>query len=249
MGNQNGTIGRESGIPAAPPAAARTGTPAPARPGTPAPAAARTGTPALEAARNRAPRTEQSGTGTPARAEEKQSKETVRLPVVKPRADVTITPENEVNVPKPKQKRGKKAKAPEALGAEQLSALIGSLSDIVASRAGEHWKLSKNECMTIAEPAAKLVNNSEQLKQLAEHSDALALVMACVIVFAPRVLITAQNSKQKRVKNNAAKSRSNRGEVHRENVGVNEQQRINAVDAPPVVPDGGKLYSEIDIGG
>ena len=204
---------------------------------------------ALEAARSRAPRPADRGTGAAGAGADKReikSKETSGLPPVKPK-DVVISEANEVEVPKQRKKRTPKNKTPEAVNTSQLTTLIITVSEVAASRAGDHWKLTKAEAESIADPAAKLINNNETLKKITEHSDALALVAACLIVFTPRVMVTAQNNKQKRVKANAGTRRTNNGEALKLGTVRNEVKQSNPDDVKTPVPDGGKLSTEIDI--
>ena len=112
----------------------------------------------------------------------------------------------DVNIPEPqqpKQKRKytKKAKEekPQTLNSEQLTSLIVAISSMVASREGmSHWLISESEAKQISEPLSNIIEKSEHLKSLGEHADAFALVTACLMIFAPRLIITLQTNKAKK---------------------------------------------------
>ena len=94
---------------------------------------------------------------------------------------------------------------------------------MVASREGmSHWLISESEAKQISEPLANIIEKSEQLKSLGEHADAFALVTACLMIFAPRVIITLQTNKAKKgVKkingkyNNETKSTDSNKQIYR----------------------------------
>lgn len=83
----------------------------------------------------------------------------------------------------------------------QFEAMLIGLSEYVASRPGcEHWKMTQKEVQSITEPFGNILAKSEYMAQFAEHSDAIALVFACVTIFAPRIIITVNNQKEKKPK-------------------------------------------------
>ena len=112
----------------------------------------------------------------------------------------------EVNIPQPqapKQKRKytKKVKEekPQSFNAEQITGLIVAVSSMVATRDGmAHWLITESEAKQIAEPLSNIIEKSESLKSLGEHADAFALVTACLVIFAPRLIITFQSNKSKK---------------------------------------------------
>lgn len=112
------------------------------------------------------------------------------------------------NVEKPKTTRKKPRKVNKkkadtnTIGADQISILITSLSAIVASRPNTaHWQLTPDESKSIAEPLAKLIEKNDNLKNLGEHADALALVTACITVIAPRAILSVNMAKVEKEKN------------------------------------------------
>ena len=139
----------------------------------------------------------------------------------------------DVNIPEPqqpKQKRKYTKKAKEennSFDSKQITAFIVAVSSMVASREGmSHWLISEAEAEQIAKPLSNIIAKSEHLKVLGEHADAFALVSACLMIFAPRLIITLQTNKSKKgVKklnvtgkhNNDTKSTNSNNKAHREN--------------------------------
>ena len=115
----------------------------------------------------------------------------------------SINPPPVPDSPKKKQRkpRQKKEDKSTTFNASQLSALIVSLSAIVASRPGlEMFVISEIEAQQIATPLANMIAKSEQLSQLSEHADALALVTATFVIMAPRMMMYFDAQKQRRLK-------------------------------------------------
>ena len=99
---------------------------------------------------------------------------------------------------KPRKVNSKKAQA-DTIDTTQINALIATLSAIVASRPDcEHWLLTEKEIDSITQPMAKMLAESEALSKINENSNQIALVIACVSVFAPRLFVTAQKMKEKK---------------------------------------------------
>ena len=126
-------------------------------------------------------------------------------------AAVKTTPEDSSKAPAPaapqKQQRRKKAPAKKqnatGFNAEQISALILSVSTITASRPGlEVFALTEPEAMQIATPLANMIAKSETLSKAGEYSDAISLVTACLVVMVPRLLIYSDQQKKKKLEKN-----------------------------------------------
>ena len=99
---------------------------------------------------------------------------------------------------KPRKTKQKKAET-NPLTADSVAVLISTLSAIVGSRPNcEQWILTEAEVKSLAEPIAKIIAENEAFANVGQYSNQIALVMACVTVFVPRVIITVQ--KQKEVK-------------------------------------------------
>lgn len=104
--------------------------------------------------------------------------------------------------PQKKKKRSPRKKKQEqtAASAEQISAFLLATSQIVGSREGmEVFTLQPEETMQLATPIANMIEKSEKLQNLGEHADAISLVTASLIIFAPRVMIYTEQQKQKKI--------------------------------------------------
>lgn len=139
-----------------------------------------------------------TGTTTGARAttKGKQTEKSSELPPI-------VVPQ-----PEEKKKRGrppktttsvKTKKNETSLNVSQITALIVATSSMMASREGfEHWMITEKEAQQIAQPLSNIIENNESFKKIAEHSDSIALVTACIMIFAPRIVITIQKGKKKK---------------------------------------------------
>lgn len=149
--------------------------------------------------RNGSSTTATNGTaGTAGKTEEKKP---LGLPILTDEAPAPTPAE-----PKKGKKRKitkKQKKEETSFNASQISALILTASNIIASREGlEVWALQENEATQLATPIANMIAKSEKLQQLGEHSDAIALVTASMMIFAPRAIIFNQQQKQKKINKN-----------------------------------------------
>lgn len=100
-----------------------------------------------------------------------------------------------------KKTRAKKTKSaePPVINSTMISGLIGALSTIVASRPNmEIWKLSDEEIKSVAEPLANIIQKSEQLSKIAEHTDAIALTIAVTTIAVPRVMYMSNQAKERK---------------------------------------------------
>lgn len=107
--------------------------------------------------------------------------------------------------PKKKQQRKprKKKEEPTAFNADQLSALILSTSAIIGSRPGmEIWTLRPEEATQLATPIANMAAKSEKLQNMGEYADAIALVTASLVIFAPRAMVYHDQQKAKKIQKN-----------------------------------------------
>ena len=84
---------------------------------------------------------------------------------------------------------------------EQMNALIVSTSAVVASRPNcSHWIITEKEADSITTPLLKMIAESEKLEVIAKNSNQIALVLACITIFAPRIFITIQQNNVKTIK-------------------------------------------------
>ena len=108
---------------------------------------------------------------------------------------------------KPKKVNTKKVK--EVIDTNQIETLIKTISVMVSSRQGqEHWLLLDSEVKAIAEPLTNILKDSNAFNSISEHSNAVALVIACITIILPRTIksitdISKKKKKEKEVKKNA----------------------------------------------
>ena len=160
----------------------------------------------------------------------------------------------EINIPEPttQKKRGRPRKQSQnkndvsVLNIESITGIIVSVSSIIASREGyAHWLITKAEAEQIAKPLSNIIANNENLKQLTEHADSFALISACIMIFAPRLLITITQSKGKKEKkknavevkknDNARKSFSDSGRTDKPSAAANNVNRSPVFESIPTV--------------
>ena len=121
---------------------------------------------------------------------------------------------------KPKKVNTKKAK--EVIDTTQIETLIKTISVMVSSRPGqEHWLLLDSEVKAIAEPLTNILKDSNAFNSISEHSNAVALVIACITIILPRTIksitdISKKKKKEKEVKKNVelrgSKTKNNRND-------------------------------------
>lgn len=107
---------------------------------------------------------------------------------------------------KPKKVNSKKTK--EVIDTNQIETLIKTISVMVSSRPGqEHWLLLDSEVKALAEPLTNILKDSNAFNSISEHSNAVALVIACITIILPRTIksisdINKKKKKEKEVKKN-----------------------------------------------
>lgn len=98
---------------------------------------------------------------------------------------------------KPRKVNGNKKDTSPALDVTQLNLIIAGVSTAIASRPNcQHWLLSEAEINSITVPLSKMLAESEMFSGMGQYSNQIALVMACLTVFAPRLFITLQMTKE-----------------------------------------------------
>lgn len=107
---------------------------------------------------------------------------------------------------KPKKVNTKKSK--DVIDTTQIETLIKTISVMVSSRPGqEHWLLLDSEVKALAEPLTNILKDSDAFSSISEHSNAVALVIACITIILPRTIksisdISKKKKKEKEVKKN-----------------------------------------------
>lgn len=114
-----------------------------------------------------------------------------------------------VPVPEPKKattakrKRKKKAVKPPTFSSEQISALIMAMSGIMASRPDfAIFALSEAEAQQLAQPIANIIENTGYSEAVGKYADHIALITACLMIFAPRIIVFSQQQKAKKIEKN-----------------------------------------------
>ena len=140
-----------------------------------------------------------TGTGPRAGTQAEEKKPAGLSAVNNPAAPVPEAPKKQTK----RKKSAPKKKTPDSFNSDQISALIMSASAIVASRPGmEVFMLRPEEANQLATPLANMIEKSEKLQSLGEHADALSLVTASLVIFAPRVLVYSDQQKKKKLERN-----------------------------------------------
>ena len=107
---------------------------------------------------------------------------------------------------KPKKVNTKKTK--EVIDTTQIETLIKTISVMVSSRPGqEHWMLLDSEVKALSEPLTNILKDSNAFSSISEHSNAVALVIACITIILPRTIksvtdLSKKKKKEKEVKKN-----------------------------------------------
>ena len=100
---------------------------------------------------------------------------------------------------KPKKVNNKKSK--EVIDTNQIETLLKTVSVMISSRKGqEHWLLLDSEVKALSEPLTNILKDSNAFNSISEHSNAVALVIACITIILPRTIksITDINAKKKK---------------------------------------------------
>lgn len=124
---------------------------------------------------------------------------------------------------KPRKVSGSKAKnEPQGVDQNQINALFSAVTCMVASRPNmSHWLLDEKEIMSITTPLCNVLNKYEVFQKVGENTSEIALAVACVSVFAPRVMISVQQMKANKP-NVPVKKEKTKHDENRETKGSNQ---------------------------
>lgn len=132
-----------------------------------------------------------TGTGQSAN---KTAKQTEKSPQV-----VAVNVPEVAEKPKKKKAAARTPKKKETISSDMVSSFIVGVSQMAGAKPEtKHWEISKAEADKISDPLCRIIEKNENLKKVAENSDSIALVMACVMVVAPRAYMSYQIMKQKK---------------------------------------------------
>ena len=80
-----------------------------------------------------------------------------------------------------------------------VTPLLVTVFGVISAREGmEHWSLSQSEAKAIGDPLNKILADSEAFSELNNHSDSVALVVACATIFVPKIMVTVSKNKERK---------------------------------------------------
>jgi len=94
-----------------------------------------------------------------------------------------------------KSKSAKKKTNSDPTTTVMVQSVIEGLFNVSASRLGSHWQLTDDEASSIATPASNIIAKYLDTSVLDKYSDPAALLIAMVVVCAPRVMINVSQKK------------------------------------------------------
>lgn len=97
----------------------------------------------------------------------------------------------------PKPRKVRKSKTANSIDTTEIDKVLCNISTIVASRPNmAHWQLSEQEVHTITQPLGNILQKYGLFDKVTENSNEIALVVACVSVFVPRIMVSVSVAKQ-----------------------------------------------------
>lgn len=97
----------------------------------------------------------------------------------------------------PKPRKVRKTKTANTIDTTEIDKVLCNISTIVASRPNmAHWQLTEQEVHTITQPLGNILQKYGLFDKVTENSNEIALVVACVSVFAPRIMVSVAVAKQ-----------------------------------------------------
>ena len=146
---------------------------------------------------------------------------------------------------KPRKVNKKKSTKKDEIDRTQINGVIVGLSTVIASRPNcQHWLLTETEVDSITKPLTEMLKESEIFEKVAENSNQIALVTACLTVFAPRVVTTVMIEKEKKKHAKPSGKVSNpKNENQKSNIGNDKRITNNNTNgSKDVTMYGGGLY-------
>lgn len=148
------------------------------------------------------------------------------------------------SVPAPEVKPAKKKvrkkrtvkKAEPVFSSTQISTFLIAVTGIIASREGlEIFALNEFEAQQIAEPLSQMIVDSGYSEKVGKYANPIALVTACVMIFAPKFIIFSQQQKAKKIEKSGGlkiesvdKERKTSGSNRRSDSGTNEGSKSHS---------------------
>ncbi|MNM27066.1 hypothetical protein D3C81_375460 [compost metagenome] len=147
-----------------------------------------------------------STTDNPTEGEQRKPKPTDGITILEQGKEKVVlglaAVDGENGEPKKKKREPRKATKKQSVqeGAQSLTVLLKTVSDISSIRLGQLWQLSEAECKAIADPLASIMDRYHLLDKMGEYGEFMALGLALSAAFVPRVFISLQIKKERRVK-------------------------------------------------
>lgn len=95
--------------------------------------------------------------------------------------------------------KSKKSASSITVGQAEINSLIVGVFSLVALKGGEHWAVSPDEAESISKPLSNVLEKMNMVEKVAEVSDGAMLLIATAMLIIPRVMITAELNKNKKV--------------------------------------------------
>ena len=147
-----------------------------------------------------------------------------------------------------KVNKTKKENVNETFTQEQMSTLLLSISSVIASRPNcEHWMLTQKEVDSITKPLLNILKESEKVTMITEHSNQIALSIACITIFVPRLILTVQKMNEEKEKKEIAKEVKKIDEIRPTKTSNQESVRPNHQSSTSHNADNSKFLQEIGL--
>lgn len=132
--------------------------------------------------------------------QEKEDREKAGITQGEPIKIITSSEEPEPlkSIPKPKKAKATRTKATKTVfEAEQIDSILVAVFDLIASRPNMGaWKITKQEAHTVSVPLCEVLEKYDQLSAFTQNSAEIALIVACISLFVPRLIATAKIKKE-----------------------------------------------------
>lgn len=151
--------------------------------------------------------------------EKKEIPEIIEIPVDNP---AEIKTEKKIKAA-PK----KYTKKSQDLGNEEITALLVGVFGLVALKAGEHWVIDETEAKQISQPLVNILKKINIMEEVSNVSDGMMLVLAVGILTIPRIMISIDIAKTKKIEVQKKDERSTM-----QNKQVRDSKIENVIDIP-----------------
>jgi hypothetical protein len=101
---------------------------------------------------------------------------------------------------RPKGSNASKKEKETKLNSNDIAPLVSTVFSLVSLKAGEHWSLSDAEAESITKPLCNILDKLNLTEKVSNLSDGAGLVLALIVIVAPRVMISASLKKETKEK-------------------------------------------------